>query len=280
LTKKQEEVYYAFNHPIRREIVTLLGSKGKVRATDLELILNIGSGKLYYHLKNLGNLIEQDEEKKYKLSLEGNEAYQILISGETTKVTLGANESSAFSQFLKFAKPVFLPSWLLSYIYENAWRHLPEIIILLSVGGWLCFVSGLQPIILFYVKANQPVYLTMTQFFMSWIIVYSLAEIMCFILFQRKGGSISLLIGSALSLFPMMFYPILWIINTNLNLALETIFEGWLLRGLLLFFQGWAFSILAVAVSQAKNLSIDRASSVSFTVAYLSIATYLLAKGF
>ena len=78
----------------------------------------------------------------------------------------------------------------------------------------------------------------------------------------------------------MMFYPIIWILNTNLNWALENIFEGWILRGLLLFFQGWTFSILAVSVSQAKNLSIDRASSVSFTVAYLSIATYLLTKGF
>ena len=149
MSEKRGKVYHALNHPIRREIVKLLGTRGRLGATDFKEILNIGPGKLYYHLENLGSLIEQDHERKYKLSEEGNEAYQILISGETLTVRERTEPASIVPRFLNAVKPIFLPGWLLSYLYENPIRHVPETIILMSLGGWLCYASGLQPLVLF-----------------------------------------------------------------------------------------------------------------------------------
>ncbi|MFQ6095688.1 MAG: winged helix-turn-helix domain-containing protein [Candidatus Bathyarchaeia archaeon] len=279
MSKKKGKIYHALNHPIRREIVKLLGIRGKLGATDFKGILNIGPGKLYYHLENLGSLIEQDEERKYRLSEEGKEAYQLLISGETLTVKERTEAKSGLSLLLSAVKPIFSLNRLLSYLYENPARHIPETIILLSLGGWLCYASGLQPLMLFYLNQSQPLHWTMAQFFVSWLIIYGIAEIICSAIFHRKGGSTSLLVGSALSLFPMILYALIWLLNANLNWALEKTLGGWILRGLLLFFQGWTFCILAVSVSRAKKLSIDRASFVSFAVAYLTIAAYLLTKG-
>jgi len=279
LSKKRGKIYHALNHPIRREIVKLLGTRGRLCATEFKEILNIGPGKLYYHLENLGSLIEQDEQRKYRLSEEGDEAYQLLISGENFTVKERTRASNRLSLFFNFVKPVFLPSWLLSYLYENPARHIPETIILLAFGGWLCYASGLQPLILFYLNLSQPLHWAVAQFLISWLIIFGVAEILCFAMFQRRGGNISLYVGSALSLFPMILYAIIWLLNANLKWGLERIVGGWILRGLLLFFQGWTLCMLAISVSRAKKLSLDRASSVSFAVAYLSIAAYLLIKG-
>ncbi len=183
------------------------------------------------------------------------------------------------SPLLNAVKLVFLPSWLISYLYENPVRHIPETIVLLVLGGWLCHASGLQPLVLFYLNIGLPLYWAMAQFFVSWLVVYGVAEIVCVALFRRRGGNVSLLVGSAVSLYPMMLYSIVWLLNASLGWGLEKVLDGWILRGLLLLFQGWAFSLLAVSVGRAKKLSIDRASIVSLAIAYLSIAAYILTKG-
>ena len=279
MSGRSRKIYHALNHPIRREIVRLLGSREMLGATELKEILNIGPGKLYYHLENLGSLIEQDKERKYRLSSEGSEAYEILLSGETVTVRERTQAPSMLVAFLDAVKAVFLPSWLVSYLYENPARHVPEAIILLLLGGWLCHASGLQPLVLFYLNESIPLHWTMVQFIVSWLIIYSLAEIICFALFQRRSGNVSLLVGSALSLFPMMVYAMIWLLNTNLSLALDKFAEGWVLRGLMLLFQGWTFCVLAISVSRAKKVSIDRASFVSLAAAYVSMAIYLLIRG-
>lgn len=279
MSKKRGKLYHAFNHPIRREIVKLLSIRGTLGATEFKELLNIGPGKLYYHLENLGTLIEQDKERKYKLSREGKEAYRLFISGETLTVKDRTEASGKPSLFLNVIKTVFVPSSLLSYLYESPVRHIPEVVVLLLFGGWLCNIAGLQPFILFYLNFTQPLHWTMTRFLISWLIIFGVAEIICFALFHRRGGNISLFVGSALSLFPMMLYVGIWILNFNLSWGLERIFEGWILRGLLLFFQGWTFCMLTVSVGRAKKLSIDRASLVSFAIAYVSIAAYILIKG-
>lgn len=279
MSKRREGVYHALNHPIRREIIRILGTRGNVGATEFKQLLNIGPGKLYYHLDNLGTLIEQDEEKKYRISSEGREAYDILVSGEAVSVNERTDHKGGLSPLLDIIKPIILPNWLITYLYENPIRHIPESIVLLIAGGWLCHATGLQPLVLFYLNHGLPLYLAVAQFFLSWLIVYGVAEVVCIALFRRREGSLSLIVGSAVSLYPMMLYAFLWLLNSSFSWGLENALGGWILRGLLLLFQGWTFSVLAVSVSRAKKLSIDRASFVSLAIAYVSIAAYILTRG-
>lgn len=257
----------------------LLGVREAIGSSELKELLNIGPGKLYYHLENLGSLIEQDEERRYRLSEEGKEAYRLLMAGEALPVRERAQAPKPLPHFLNVVKSAFLPTRLLARLYENPTRHVPESIILLLFGGWLCYVSGLQPIILFFTDQTQAWYWTIAQFLTGWLAIYGLAELICSGLFHRRGGNVSLFVGSAVSLVPLILFVGLWLFNGQLGWGLERAWNGWLIRGLLLFFQGWTFCLLTASVSQAKKLSIDRASLVSFAVAYISIALYLIAKG-
>lgn len=279
LQRRQRRIYHALNHPLRRRIVELLEAHEALGSSELKGFLNIGPGKLYYHLENLGNLIEQDEERRYRLSKEGKEAYQLLITGETLSVKERTSTLMPLSRFLSIFKSAFMFNWLLPRLYENPVRHIPESVVLLLFGGWLSYVSGLQPILLYYVNQNQAWYWSIAQFLASWLVVYGLATLLCSTLFHRKGGNASLLVGSAFSLVPLMLFAALWLLNGQLEWKLEFLWHGWLIRSLLLLCHGWTLAMLTISVSRAKRLSIDRASLVGLAVAYLNIAVLLLQKG-
>jgi hypothetical protein len=278
--RRGRKVYHALNHPLRRRIVELLEARGTLGSSELKELLDIGPGKLYYHLENLGGLIEQDEARRYRLSQEGKEAYRLLIAGEALPVKEKEITAPApLPKFLNAVKSAFLFNWLLPSLYENPVRHVPESIILLLFGGWLCYVSGLQPVLLYYVDQNQVWYWSVAQFLMSWLVIYVVAELLCLALFHRRGGNVSLFVGSVISLFPLMLFAAVLLLNGQFGWRLEFFWHGWLIRGLLLLCQGWTLAMLAVSVSRAKKLSIERAASISFAVAYLSIAILLLQKG-
>lgn len=220
MQKGQGKIYHALNHPVRRRIVELLEVRGTLGSSELKELLNIGPGKLYYHLENLGGLVEQDEERRYRLSKEGKEAYQLLITGETLPVKEKATPMP-LPRFLNAVKSAFLFNWLLPHLYENPVRHIPESVILLLVGDWLCYVSGLQPLLLHYVNQNQAWYWSIAHFLLSWLTIYGAAELLCLALFHRKGGNVSLLVGSTLSFVPLMLFATVWLLNGRLGSKLE-----------------------------------------------------------
>jgi len=279
LLKRRQKLYHALNHPIRREIVELLRVRGSLSSSELKELLNIGPGKLYYHLENLGGLIEQDENQKYKLSEKGREAYQLLISSEVLPVEDEVITAGPLTSFLNIAKAAFLFDPLLSSVYEKPARHIPESVILLLFGGWLCYSAGLQPFLLYFAEQSQAWYWAVSQFLISWIIIYALAEFICFGIFRRKRGHLRLFVGSALSLFPLLIFAGIRLLNSQLSWEWEIIWNGWLIRGLLLVFQGWTLALLVQSISKAKRLTLDRASLVSLAIAYLNIALLLMLRG-
>lgn len=86
LEKCSRTICLALNHPVRRWIIELLEARGILSGSELRCLLNISSGRLYYHLENLVGLIEQDENQQYLLTMEGKRAYRLLV---------GSNDSAA-----------------------------------------------------------------------------------------------------------------------------------------------------------------------------------------
>ncbi len=275
MAARKGKIYHALNHPLRREIIMLLGSKGSLSSTELKRILNIGSGKLYYHLENLGGLIEQDEKKRYRLSKEGIRAYALLLSEEATPVRR-MDRSGRRSGYSGKLLSLITPTSVILRLYEDPLRHLPLAVLPVLLGGWLSNVSGLQLILLFYVNQPQALPVTLIQFLASWLTIYIISEGLSRGLFRRSGGSIELLLGSALSLTPLILYSLIWLLNWHLKLGMEGLFGGWILRGLLLLAQGWSLTILTLAISYAKTITVDKASLISFIIAYVGIALYIL----
>ncbi len=74
-----ESLHKILKHPIRRKIVLGLNEKGGLAYIDLMNILEVkNTGKLNYHLKILGDLIEKNGNGKYHLTGKGDLASQLL----------------------------------------------------------------------------------------------------------------------------------------------------------------------------------------------------------
>ena len=76
--------YKALDHPIRRRIVQLLSDDPQTYSQLLQN-LEIESGHLAYHLRNLGELLEKDEDGIYYLNLDGEKAYEFLTGEKLSK---------------------------------------------------------------------------------------------------------------------------------------------------------------------------------------------------
>jgi hypothetical protein len=81
---RRDKRYKALDHPIRRKIIQLLAEKPQTY-THLLQNLEIESGHLAYHLRNLGDLLEKDEYGKYYLNSEGAKAHDFLTGKDGLK---------------------------------------------------------------------------------------------------------------------------------------------------------------------------------------------------
>lgn len=70
-------MFSALNHPIRRRIIEML-ARNSVTYTCMLEELDIDTGKLNFHLKKLGDLIEKNEKGLYKLTDRGLRAFSIM----------------------------------------------------------------------------------------------------------------------------------------------------------------------------------------------------------
>ena len=69
---------FVLNSPIRCWIIELLNSHNVLSSSDLANLLQISLTRCYYHLDNLGGLIQQDKQNRYSLTEEGIRAFQLL----------------------------------------------------------------------------------------------------------------------------------------------------------------------------------------------------------
>lgn len=90
MSRLKDTRYKALDHHIRQEIVTLL-AKMPQTYSQLLVKLDIESGHLAYHIRNLDELLEKDEQGNYQLNTKGIQAHDFLI-GRTKKTIDNKNE--------------------------------------------------------------------------------------------------------------------------------------------------------------------------------------------
>jgi uncharacterized RDD family membrane protein YckC/DNA-binding HxlR family transcriptional regulator len=71
------------SHPIRREILLDLSEKGELSFTDMMKALNVDTGKLSFHIRNLSAFLEQTPAGQYQLSKAGENAVRIVKDVES-----------------------------------------------------------------------------------------------------------------------------------------------------------------------------------------------------
>jgi uncharacterized RDD family membrane protein YckC len=71
-------ILVVLSHPLRRAILSNLSEKGECSFTDLMNALNVDTGKLSFHIRNLVGFLEQTPTGKYKLSKVGENAIRLI----------------------------------------------------------------------------------------------------------------------------------------------------------------------------------------------------------
>ena len=99
--RSSAEIYGILKSPVRREIISLLYTRGELSATQLKLMLNVSYGTLYYHLDFLKPLIVQVRRGRYRLSESGMKVAAKMLremdEGYSSKFSLSLFEKMAAS---------------------------------------------------------------------------------------------------------------------------------------------------------------------------------------
>jgi len=141
--EEEVDVFKVLSHPLRREILKLIAKRGAASYKDLIQIVP-KPGALYHHLRLLGDLIYQDEEKMYKLTPKGQHVYDFLVS-------------EFFVPEDRFIHKILTPRSLFEKI-EGKFALLIVLVFLLSNIVWI-YSSDLLPIFILISPAKHQGYI-------------------------------------------------------------------------------------------------------------------------
>jgi len=244
--------------PARRKIIELLGEQGKIGFKELRSSLGLGVGTVYYHLDMLSDFITQDKSRKYALNDRGQLLYRSLREG-SVPAALNAGEamSHRMGRWL-FLSPVFFRMTRLELF-------LPVSIAVLSLGAVGSGFAKIEPVFFFYFPSNRSFESDAVMFFFSWIGLFLLAEILCYLLFRRTGGDLHLFAGLSFSSLPLAIFP-----------YIHTIVPAIASRYVLLVFQVWTLLLISSALSFGKGLRLDRSIIISLIILYFNIVVLII----
>ena len=85
-TDEYDRIFSALKHPVRRQILFVLEEKGEISFTQLQKEVDIqDTGLLSYHLKELSQLVKQNERGRYDLSETGHASLALFRRVEKEK---------------------------------------------------------------------------------------------------------------------------------------------------------------------------------------------------
>jgi uncharacterized RDD family membrane protein YckC/DNA-binding HxlR family transcriptional regulator len=126
-------ILVVLSHPLRRGILSILSEKGECSFTDLMNTLGIDTGKLSFHIRNLGDFIEQTSTGKYRLSKAGENAIRMLRDLEAWAVEIDATKKSSVLPLATLRKRVY--AFLIDFaICFAVFLALPNIFSVLTKG--------------------------------------------------------------------------------------------------------------------------------------------------
>lgn len=98
------KILLILSHKIRRDILLILLEKKELSFSELMTILEIDTGKMSFHLRNLKLFLDQTPTGKYKLNRFGQKALGILKDIEALSIDVDFLESKSSHYVAKFSK--------------------------------------------------------------------------------------------------------------------------------------------------------------------------------
>ncbi|MHA1712646.1 MAG: winged helix-turn-helix domain-containing protein [Candidatus Ranarchaeia archaeon] len=257
--------YFAIlSHPVRREILKFIQHNSPVMFTELNRHFKLEVGTLYYHLKIMKPLIQQDTNHHYYLTDEGKAAYQLVTQTPHSDLIESAQPPS---RRRAIAEKLLLKP-LIVYIKNDLKRSGFEALIISVSSSFLAYLTGLMPELLFYTsRSTQPFWVYTIGIFIRWLYLFAIVQAMSRWLFNRKENSIYLLIAIPFCTIPLSLYPLTWF-TFILMLNGYYVFVDLALQ---LLVQIWTLASLSLALTYIKSLRIERAVLIALFAQYINV---------
>ena len=257
----KDDIYYRLKHPVRKRIMEILGDEGRVSFTQLKNEVNVGVGKLYYHIDILGALITQDEYRRYMLTGEGRRALELLKMGNGGVIypELPSEVKSIITIFT--IKPVF------QNLKKTPMISLPLLFIVVIFGAFLNIQSNLDPLFLFLLDKPEIVpVLIVLKSIIGPLTIFCFCDLISTFLYRRIGNHIALLSGIVFSQIPLIVFSLLWMLFKEAFLL-----SPWIVHFIFFIFQAWSIVLLIAALTYSKGLKFSQASLVVLAFTYFNI---------
>jgi DNA-binding transcriptional ArsR family regulator len=260
-------IHSALGHPIRKAIIEFLSENGEAGFKDLKESLKVTVGTLYYHLEILGDLITQNERRKYVLTEKGKAAKKLLESGAEVQAvnTLTSTEAQGTR---KYVKEIFLAPRLFKAISTSPLKFLPEALIIFAASAYLFNLARIEPTLILYI--TQPTVRTLTyvlgEVLVAWFGLFAIAELSSYFLYHRRGGEVALLLGVPFTLLPTLLLPVAITLGLRLDNASFTL--------LFLPLQAWSFLLLTALVAIVKGIPVEKSSMITLILVFVNLAAY------
>jgi len=276
-----EELLWLVRHKVRRSIIIAVGEEGRIGATALKQKLGISTGSLYYNLRQMSQLITQDEKKTYRLTEDGLKIYKLLTQSNDAQTVPKP------SRAVETVSSIFFPLWLYSPIYES--RVVAAVLGPLSVFV-LAFVLLAGRYELFLLNPVPAAPLNILIFAAKFTLTYAVALVMTSLLSPLFAGRIRSVTASitsiqnswrnffaelgklssslAVSFLPLGLVPGLAVVDRVLR---TSVLSNILLRDtLLILSQTISILLLSAAVAYGKKMRWQNSMGVALTYFYLS----------
>jgi DNA-binding transcriptional ArsR family regulator len=265
-------LYGIVSHPLRRQIIDLLGEEGPCSFTRIKSRIKVRVGTLYYHFDILKGLVAQDKQKRYFLTEAGKNAYSKLHSSEYVESSnLVGQHIPAERHRLDRLGQIFMFNWLWPRLQAKPLQGSIGGILLLGVGAFLVYQAGLETVLLFLNAATSKTILLPVELVIAWIVVYGIADIIGTYGYGRKGEHTNLLLGTAYALVPLIIFAAWWNLVILFQIRIPLVSTLAFSRVLLILLQAWALVLIAQAVSVSKGLRLGRSATISLVIAYVNI---------
>ena len=283
-SKTLQYIYAALGHAIRYDVIKYLGAFHRpVSYTELVEWLQVKPGSFYFHLKKMGHLVSQDDEKRFFLTPTGNLALDIIKSGENLRsqqiVSVTETKQGEITPPKRFS--IILFGELIRQIAFN--NRFKVFILLIMMGQILLLDLSKLGTIPFFLDGNLyfNIIVCTIELIGSILVIWILLEVIMKFLSPIKGFSYELLTGIPLAMCPLFIYPLLVILASNLEFLATLLSSPVFSIGLIFILQIITAIFLVQLLQVIKTVNFERALIPVFIILYgFSVLSFLITSLF
>ena len=266
--KRKKGIYDVLRNPVRSEIIRLLGERGALSFSELrESLPKMSVGTLYYHLEVLRGLVEQDKQRRYRLTEEGVRVFREMFRVEDRLKPI-EHLISAPAGFIYVVLAIFsLRPILLDASYRPK-VYYPFAILSILISSFVSYSARRTQIGMFFVKAPfKDFLLYFGAAFLNVLAMFLVVDLVLTLVFKFRGGDGSLFVTFALANLMLSLYPLVKLIMISLLAEVIPMID----MLALIAAHSWTLVIVTYGICYSKRMRIDKAIISSLALMYANV---------